>query len=221
MVRPHAVADAAIPGALRRPIAVTVLVSVLLASLLVSGAAAETADRKLVIPGTTYVVMDGASQLDESGMPKHGLSTSLAIWLSHEFGLPLTRQLPKIRLVSSDTLAELRYGRFAGNKSDEAAPRSAQPGAENEILAVYDDRAGTVYLSEDWTGRGPAEISVFAHEMVHHLQNLAGDTYACPAEREKLAYQAQERFLGFFGQSLESAFSLDPMTLLVRTTCGM
>src|SRR5688572_21435759 len=115
MVRPHAVSDPAEPDALRRPIAVTVLVSVLLAGLLVSGAAAETADRKLVMPGTTYVVMEGASQLDESGMPNHGLSTSLAVWLAREFGLPLTRQLPKIRLVSADTLTELRYGRFAGN----------------------------------------------------------------------------------------------------------
>jgi hypothetical protein len=57
--------------------------------------------------------------------------------------------------------------------------------------------------------------------MVHHLQNLAGGKYSCPGEREKLAYEAQARFLGLFGQSLEGVFTLDPMTLLVRTTCAM
>ena len=221
MGRSHAVSDPAEPRALRRPIAFAVLVSVLLASLAISGAAAETAHPTVVIPGTPYVVMGGASQLDESGIPKRALTSSLASWLSSEFDLPPLRELPEVRLVSSDTLIEMRYGRLAGSKSDDAAPPGANPGVGHEVLAVYDDRARTVYLSDDWTGRAPGEISVLVHEMVHHLQNLGEHRYSCPAEREKLAYEAQARYLSFFGQSLESAYLLDPMTLLVRTTCAM
>ena len=55
--------------------------------------------------------------------------------------------------------------------------------------------------------------------MVHHAQNLLGLKHECPQEREKLAYLAQDRWLGLFGRSLESDFELDPMTLLIRTKC--
>jgi hypothetical protein len=57
------------------------------------------------------------------------------------------------------------------------------------------------------------------HEMVHHLQNVAGRQYRCPGAREKLAYRAQERWLGLFGLSLAAAFEVDPMTLRVSTAC--
>ena len=57
------------------------------------------------------------------------------------------------------------------------------------------------------------------HEAVHHLQNTAGLTYACPQEREALAYQAQEKWLGLFGRSLASEFQIDGLTLLVNTKC--
>jgi hypothetical protein len=35
------------------------------------------------------------------------------------------------------------------------------------------------------------------------------------------AYVAQARWLALFGKSLGGEFSIDPMTLLVRTTCTM
>jgi hypothetical protein len=99
--------------------------------------------------------------------------------------------------------------------------RKARLDVGQDIVALYDDRVRTIYLSSYWDGRAPEDISALVHEMVHHLQNLAGLSYACPAEREKLAYQAQSRFLSLFGQSLESQFGIDPMTLLVRTTCAL
>jgi hypothetical protein len=54
---------------------------------------------------------------------------------------------------------------------------------------------------------------------VHHLQNVGGLTFACPQEREKLAYEAQERWLKLFGRDLEQDFDLDRFTLLVTTNC--
>jgi hypothetical protein len=57
------------------------------------------------------------------------------------------------------------------------------------------------------------------HEVVHHVQNVGGLKHACPQEREKLAYMAQERWLGLFGRNLEVDFDLDAFSLLVKTRC--
>jgi hypothetical protein len=43
--------------------------------------------------------------------------------------------------------------------------------------------------------------------------------YECPQAREKVAYMAQERWLGLFGRSLEQDFELDGFSLLVKTRC--
>jgi hypothetical protein len=43
--------------------------------------------------------------------------------------------------------------------------------------------------------------------------------YECPQEREKLAYIAQDRWLGLFGHSLTDDFALDPFSLFVKTKC--
>jgi hypothetical protein len=62
---------------------------------------------------------------------------------------------------------------------------------------------------------------VLVHELVHHLQKLAQTTYGCPQEREKAAYRAQAQWLAQFDRTLQSEFEIDPMTLLVRTSCLM
>jgi hypothetical protein len=38
----------------------------------------------------------------------------------------------------------------------------------------------------------------------------AGAAYQCPAEREKLAYEAQDKWLGLFGRNLEAELSAVP-----------
>jgi hypothetical protein len=63
-------------------------------------------------------------------------------------------------------------------------------------------------------------LSVLVHEIVHYLQDVAQLRYSCPQEREALAYEAQERWLGLFGTSLEAEFDIDRLTLLVTTRCG-
>jgi hypothetical protein len=65
----------------------------------------------------------------------------------------------------------------------------------------------------------PAQLSVLVHEVVHHFQNVLKLKYECPQEREKLAYIAQDRWLGLFGHSLSDEFALDPFSLFVKTTC--
>ena len=93
-----------------------------------------------------------------------------------------------------------------------------QSGAPGEVVAAYDDSSGTIYLAR-WTGDTPAGLSVIVHEMVHHLQHEAASRYACPEERERDAFAAQERWLVEFGTNLETEFEIDPFTLLARTNC--
>jgi hypothetical protein len=116
--------------------------------------------------------------------------TTIAAWLSFNLMLPPVYEHPRVELAS---LAK--------------------------VEAYYDDATRTVYLPKGWTGRSPAELSVLVHEMVHHVQNVAGLTYACPEEREKIAYAAQRQWLALFGRDLMKEFKIDPMTLLIRTNC--
>jgi hypothetical protein len=74
-------------------------------------------------------------------------------------------------------------------------------------------------LPEGWTGKTPAELSVLVHEMVHHLQNVSGQKFECPAAREKPAYLAQDKWLKQFDQTLEQDFEVDLFTIVVKSAC--
>ena len=87
------------------------------------------------------------------------------------------------------------------------------------VHAVYDDERRTIYLPEDWEGETPAEVSVLLHELVHHFQNVTGLKFSCPQEREKLAYDAQMRWLAMFGRTLDAELGIDAFDALIRTRC--
>jgi hypothetical protein len=129
---------------------------------------------------------------------------TIALWLLVNFGLPVSAQAPALVGVSAAELVAMRYG------PDNAAPAG-------DVIAVYDE--GTIFLAHGWTGRTAAELSILVHEMVHHLQSSAEMRFACPGEREVLAYRAQDAWLGLFGESLESAFGIDPAMIVVGTAC--
>jgi uncharacterized protein DUF6647 len=150
------------------------------------------------------------------------LLTAVVLWLSANFQLPATDRHPKIEYATPLEIAVVRYGATTTQARDEIAAR-LKPDAMarlREVMAVYDDRRDTIMLQEGWTGRTPAELSILVHEMVHHLQRAAGMIHECPAARERVAYAAREKWLGMFGESLESAFEIDAFTLKVSTMCG-
>jgi hypothetical protein len=130
----------------------------------------------------------------------------IATWLEANFDLPSTEKLPTLATLPAAELVEIRYG-----------PGSTV--APGEVVAAYDDDTQTIYLAEGWTGRSPAQLSVLVHEMVHHLQASADMRFACPGEREVVAFRAQEAWLELFGQDLESAFGIDRAMLLFATVC--
>ena len=128
------------------------------------------------------------------------------IWLSTNFDLPPNYDHPTVELVPVERIAALKFG-------------SSGLTGRRDVVAVYHDKRRTIYLSEGWIGKTPAELSILVHEMVHHLQNLGGQFFFCPEAREKPAYDAQELWLRMFGKSLASEFEIDPMTLKVSTAC--
>jgi len=145
------------------------------------------------------------------------LLTAIVLWLSANFGLPSNYDHPRIEFVPASKIFALRNN-IPSDSQPEFEATSGQTG-QRETVAVYVDKANTIYLREGWTGHSPAELSVLVHEMVHHLQKKGGLKFECAQEREQLAYAAQERWLGLFGHDLLHDFEIDPFTLLVSTKC--
>lgn len=135
-------------------------------------------------------------------------------WLAQNFDLPAIDELPAVAFATTAHMDALRYRGLLNHDQRSTA------GGGSDTVAVYDSASRTIYLPEGWRGATPAEMSVLVHEVVHHLQHAAKLPHACPEEREKLAYRAQERWLRRFDRTLSSEFGTDGFTLLVRTSCG-
>jgi hypothetical protein len=183
--------------------------------------AQATEQHDIKVPGTDYRIVLGRTELrPPAGSSRQDLLSAIGTWLTVEFDLAAVHSHPQIELVPAAKIVALRYKGILPNAQTNFWPNDrGATSAEHDTVAVYSDAARTIYLPEGWTGSTPAELSVLVHEMVHHAQNLLGLKHECPQEREKLAYLAQDRWLGLFGRSLESDFELDPMTLLIRTKC--
>jgi len=171
---------------------------------------------------STAMVQDRSSAASASppvnGAPANtdlnALVAAVTGWAAADMGLPVPVELPRLVFVEPTAmLAELNAQRRGQEDGFDA---SASP---VEALAFYNSRTRTLSLPAGWTGGSPAELSILVHELVHHLQTLFHQGFACPADREKQAYATQERWLGMFGEDLESAFGIDRLTLLVTTSC--
>jgi hypothetical protein len=145
----------------------------------------------------------------------NALMTAIVLWLAANFDLPATTEHPHVEFVPPATITALRNKDSSGEQPNSPAEKAGQ----REVVAVYDDATGTIYLPEGWSGNTPAELSVLVHEMVHHLQNRGKLKFECPRQREKFAYQAQEQWLQLFGHDLEHDFEIDPFTRLVISSC--
>jgi len=173
--------------------------------------------QKVRIPGTDYVVYADARASALLGtQPAPELLKAIETWLASEFQLPQRTVHPAIRFESAARITAFRHTGFL---SDDPRNTAAVPKGQREVVAAYDPLSQTILLPERWTGGTPAELSILVHEMVHHLQNLARTTYACPQAAEELAYAAQEKWLQLFGRNLAADFEIDGFTLLATTTC--
>lgn len=138
-------------------------------------------------------------------------------WLTAGFDLPGSPDLPAVVFADEGEMVAVRAS--ALDRAEDQERLHATIGNGFGFVALYDDRTRTIYLEKGWSAASPKDVSVLVHEMVHHLQNVNGLTYPCEEGREHPAYEAQERWLENAGTSLEGAFGIDAMTLLVSTRC--
>ena len=141
------------------------------------------------------------------------LVTAIVLWLSINFQLPANLNHPAIKFVSAaEMIAPLKKNKL--RTGDVSASEIS-----SDIVSLYSNESKTIFLLDGWTGKTPAELSILVHEMVHHLQNVGQLKFACPEEREELAYKAQDSWLHLFGRDLESDFQMDAFTILVKSKC--
>ena len=176
----------------------------------------QTEQGGIKIPGTDFAVVLAMGER----RPTAALLTAIETWLSTQFDLPAVQSHPRIEFVPSEKIVALRYrGLLPNGGMEEGLSSRSATSSESDTVAVYSDSAQTIYLPQGWTGSTAAELSILVHEMVHHIQHLAGLKYECPQEREELAYMAQDRWLNLVGRSLAQDFDLDGLSLLVKTKC--
>jgi hypothetical protein len=166
--------------------------------------------RSLIMALLAAAVHPASASADGQAVPDP-LLLAIAAWVSEATDLPLPQALPAIRFAAPEEMGHLMRAAALSPTGEGAA----------EVVAFYDTPGHAIYLPSGWSGATPGELSVLVHEMVHHAQAEAGRRFACPAERERQAYDAQAHWLALFGADLESEFGIDRMFLLVATTCGM
>jgi Domain of unknown function (DUF6647) len=143
------------------------------------------------------------------------LLTAIVVWLSANYSLPASYDHPRVEFSSATKMT-------SPLRTDDGSPQ--KPGMvlnqpESDIVSLYSNKSKTIFMRDGWTGKTPAELSILVHEMVHHLQNVGQLQFACPEEREELAYKAQDQWLGLFGHDLLHDFDMDAFTIAVKSKC--
>lgn len=178
--------------------------------------------QRVQVPGTSHKFVLGSFEFSPDGNSSTDvLLTALVTWLSANFDLPAAYDHPRIVPMSSVAMTNLLYRSVLGDQAREVRipENQGQSDEQRRVVSLYNVPTKTIYLLPGWTGRTPAELSMLVHEMVHHLQNIAHTAYACPQEREALAYEAQQKWLSLFGRDLFSEMQIDTFTLLMNTKC--
>jgi hypothetical protein len=143
------------------------------------------------------------------------LLTAIVVWLSANYGLPASYDHPRVEFSSAAKMTSL----LRTDDGSQQKPGMVLNQPESDIVSLYSNKSKTIFLRDGWTGKTPAELSILVHEMVHHLQNVGQLQFACPEEREELAYNAQDQWLGLFGHDLMHDFDMDAFTIAVKSKC--
>ena len=143
------------------------------------------------------------------------LLTAVVLWLSTNYGLPSSFEHPRVEFVSRKEMTSHFYEGIAREQQAGMVLNQSEP----DVVSLYSNETKTIYLLNGWKGKTPGELSMLVHEMVHHLQNVGQLKFACSQERERVAYKAQDGWLGLFGTDLMQEFQIDPFTLHVKTNC--
>lgn len=162
----------------------------------------------LLVPGAAMVRAEPPADLPpptDRAVPLDALLRAVTVWVASELELPVPPTLPTVVFTSPRSMVEMRYGMAANDQL--------------RVTALYHARTQRIFLADDWTGETQKELSVLVHEMVHHVEAQAGVQFICPNQRERSAYQLQERWLAQFGIDFLSTFNTDRRRLARNISC--
>lgn len=92
--------------------------------------------------------------------------------------------------------------------------------ADAAVIALYDRKNRVIYLSTKWRADSIADRGTLVHELVHHVQEVAGIPYPCTAAHESLAYHLQAKWLKENGVADPyKMMNVDEFTILMRSVC--
>ena len=176
---------------------------------------------KAMLLFTLLAPVPALAQDQPGNPPPNAALAAVARWISANSDLPYPAEMPRIELLPAAQIYRLRYDALLPRKSQASGGEYSTPlpQVRPEVVAVYDDVRRTIYLPAGWTGATAAERSVLVHEMVHHMQNVAGRKYDCGGAREKPAYLAQRQWLADRGLDLETEFQVDMFTIVAISAC--
>jgi hypothetical protein len=107
-------------------------------------------------------------------------------WIAEPTDYSAQVPLPRVRFLPRDEINRRHYART------ESGYRG-----QRDIVAFYDDARRRITLPSTFDIR--RDQGTLVHELVHHLQNVHGRQFRCPAEREREAYLIQARFVAETG----------------------
>lgn len=161
----------------------------------------------------SFAVMVWAAHAGEGSQadPSGPLMRALMAWASVQTGLPVPERLPGVERRDRCAIQAL------------ANPES-ECRSEGGAVAIYDHRSQTVTLPVSWSATRLYDVSVLLHELVHHMQAVAGvtvETAACRGrDVEQPAYEAQMAFIEAAGVDPFAMMRIDALTLMLITACG-
>ena len=108
-------------------------------------------------------------------------------WISAHTGLPSVDTVPEIAFSTPGEIESL-------NASD---MEYRSDGDATRTVALYDLEHRVIHLPAGWSERDPVALSVLLHELVHHVQVVSGQEYACRGAMEKVALRCADRLSRF------------------------
>ncbi|HEX6319095.1 MAG TPA: DUF6647 family protein [Burkholderiales bacterium] len=147
--------------------------------------------------------MTAAGMIYARGMS--GLVLTLLAWITVEMGVGMPPS-PDVVVVPEEQMSERAYGR--------------EWRLSDDVPAAYDRATRTVYLRNDWNPVDLRSRARLLHELVHHVQNVNGVPYDCPASREPEAYNLALQWLEEEGAADPYAtLGIDEFSIWILSRC--
>jgi hypothetical protein len=135
------------------------------------------------------------------------LILALMTWASAQTGLPVPEVQP---IVKHATAEQMWHMARPGTEYDAAGSQ--------QYLGLYAN--GVMWLRDDWSVESVRDVSILLHEVVHHMQEEAGQEYPCRGASERVAHEAQFAWLEAAGLDPFETIGINGLYYVMVTTCG-